>query len=496
MKLKSILVTMLVAALMSAGIATVVLVHPINAAIPNVRTVALPEGSNSISLASDGVSIWYASSAFGHIYRVDPALGTYSQVYTDSGTPHRWIATAYSSAIYPYSPALYLVDSKVATGGLYRYDIAANSLALIASGVGGASGSVWVASQCQHFNTTLNRCLRSQSFVFAASGNQFFKVQNLNDVPGNPPNSGWYAFPYNCSTNAILCGSGGTFPGITSDSNGDIYFTDKYAGRVLAYSWRSNSLRAYTGFTKPTSLTVVGADIHVTENTVSGSVARLNLLTSSIAERVSTSGAPFGITSYAGIVVWGSNSTDGQICALKSQCVNTGQKNYYMLPSSSGAIFFGYQGSAGVGIVNNLLGTVTYTFTGVSSFWGDSNDNLYLVAPLGQSGGTTTVTTTVATQTTTATTTTTTSSTSYSGTTTNQRIHCFVAGVTSHCPEGTLVKLGASSKTVVDGAVVFENQPVGQTLDLTISHPGYGTIATTLTIVTGNTPTFYLTKEG
>lgn len=488
------LATTLVAVLMAAGIATVFFVHPINAAVPNVRTVALPEGSNSISLASDGASIWYASSAYGHIYKVDPVLGTYSQVYTDSGTPHRWIATAYSSAIYPYSPALYLVDSKAATGGLYRYSISTNSLELIASGVGGASGSVWVASQCQHFNTTLNRCLRSQSFVFAASGNQFFKVQNLNDIPGNPPNSGWNVFPYNCSTNAVLCGSGGTFPGITSDSNGDVYFTDKYAGRVLAYSWSSNSLRAYAGFTKPTSLTVVGTDVHVTENTAGGSVARLNLLSSSIAERVLTSGAPFGITSYAGLVVWGSNSTDGQICVLKSQCVNTGQKNYYLLPSSSGGIFFGYQGSAGVGVVSNLLGTATYTFTGVSSFWGDSNDNLYLVAPLGQSGGTTTVTTTVATQTTT--TTATTSTTSYSGTTTNQRVHCFIAGVTSHCPDGTLVKLGSSSKTIVSGAVVFENQPVGQMLDLTISHPDYQTISTTLTIVPDNTPTFYLSKGG
>ena len=196
-----VLVLMVIGIFAVVGIFAILTVHAAPVA-PLAKTVVLPSGSKSISLATDGSYIYYGSYAYGHIYKVDSVLGTYQQIYTASSVVHHWTSMTYWDGVGPYgnrAAGLYLVELGISNatmskpGNLYQYHFSNSSLTLVATGVGSSQSSIIVSSLCLQYDSISGACTRNQSFLYAASGNRFFIIEWLGDV--SPGQKGWWTFP-------------------------------------------------------------------------------------------------------------------------------------------------------------------------------------------------------------------------------------------------------------------------------------------------------------
>lgn len=362
-----------------------ILVNPAQAVTPSIVKYSIPVGANPLSLAADESSIYYASNTNGNVFKVDPATGSYTTLSITGD--HNWASSYY------YRKALWLVD---ANGGLYSYNLTTSAFGLVAfqnvaNDIKSSRGQMLVAGQCPvgDYNFTAGICARwnsltktfravgSQNFWYTAhqysgldlnggisSGARFDKIEYLRDVSlGNPDQ--YYNFPYDCSSNPVLCAGVGPYEGFAQDKYGDVLFTDNGSGSLFIYNATQNSMSRYPGFTSPAGIAVNGYNAYIAQNMPNGGIVTFNLQSHSITATTPTSGSsPFGVAILAGEVVWG--STDGTICVLNGVCAATGEANYYLLPLANGGLAFGYVGSSGVGIASGLVGGSTTTTTTTS----------------------------------------------------------------------------------------------------------------------------------
>jgi len=318
-----------------------------HAATPTVTKFALPSGSVPVGLAYYSGFVYYASYTYGAIYKVNPGTSTFTYLRANDSAPFNHIYFAMA------------LDSSSGNLWLTRRDTANNGTL---PGVSMVSTSTGVEIKVLSGAGEWDGVGVSGSYAYAAVGTTFYKILATS--------------PFTTSTFTIS-GGAGSYYGMVADGSGNVWFTDILGGKLCEFT--GASVTCYSGFSRPSSIAIIGTTGYVTENNANGNFQKVNLSTGGIIGSVSISGTtPYGATVNNGSPIWTSSGGDNQVCVVgptvfTTVCVNDSEANYFAVSDPSNNVYVSYYGSSGIAEIQGLAPSQQQQPSGCSNpsqLWG------------------------------------------------------------------------------------------------------------------------------